>query len=444
MKAPIAEACTRRSSFWQVVINRWGTISFTVVLLCLVAMGVGRLVEREWVGRVRFAIQIDHASKNDNDRWIEKELKLISDEATMLRVVRKLNLARTWKFNGDESTAMTRLSRMVETSEDRSTDIFAIEVYSPEAEEAVMLANAIAEAFEDRRKEIEIERQQEVERQELIILAKEMNDRFKNVDSKRREMLRIMEQYRIVDFNEIYGSSASGGQEENGNKMTYEMARQQAADYESEVQRLEVQINPLLSLTDQNTLLAQAVRMNSDGDAVQGASRMLNVTKSNLATLKSWGLSEENPRVKADQELIQPLSELVAVALEDFKSSLRTKVRIAKDSLARLEESIKKGGEGWMPDKTQYADYLAAKKDYEQQSSELNQMANIYVKQSFDCGMPMTPVVRVENAAKAQKVARPNTPMLLAVGSSAGLVLGIALAYFRESRKPSPLEVSGL
>ena len=440
MKAPIAEARTSRLSFWQVVRNRWGTISFTVVLLCLVVMGVGRLIEREWVGRVRF--QVGHRSKGENDHWIEKELKLITDEATMLRVVRKLNLARTWKLNGDESAAMTRLSRMVETSEDRSTDIFAIEVYSPEAEEAVMLANAIADAFEDRHKENQKEHWQERQQQVMKILAMEVDAQRKLLASKRSEMLRIKEQYRIVDFSAIDGSAPLGNQAENGYEMICKSARQHAAEYKREVERLELQLNALLSLSNQNDLLAQTTIMNPDRNIVKIAISKLTSFKLYLAKIKDEGLGEKHPTFKAIHGPIKPISEQLATSVEDFKSTLRTKIQLAKGSLALIDESIQKDEDGLMVDRTKYDEYLTAKKDCEQQSRKLEEMqAHILGKVAqVDMGLeiPMTPVVRVENAAKAQKVARPNTPMLLAVGASVGLVLGIALAYFRESRKPSP------
>jgi hypothetical protein len=172
MKPPIVEAKLHHSGFWQVVRNRWGTILFTVLLCCLLAMGVSQRDEMKMVGRVRF--QFFHTSKGDRDHWLGTELKLITANETMLRVVRKLDLARIWKLNRDEGAAMIRLRAMIETPVRGEQDVITIEVYSPEADEAVRLANAVADAYEGRHRENEEERWQERRQEAMNTLAKGM------------------------------------------------------------------------------------------------------------------------------------------------------------------------------------------------------------------------------------------------------------------------------
>jgi hypothetical protein len=249
----------------------------------------------------------------------------------------------------------------------------------------------------------------------------------------------MKDQLRIVDFSVIDGFSAPASQVDHGYEMTYKMARQHAADCKSELQRLELQLNALLSITGQNDLFEQAARMKPYEVSMGGAISALYAAKRNLAMLKDGGFGGKHPKVLAAQGQVKMLSEQLAMSVEDFKSTLRFKIKIAKDSLALIEESTKKDQGGWMGDRTKYPEYLTAKKGCEQQSTILKEMQESFLGLHVDrgCLLTMNLLQYLELAKHGQKVARPNTPMLLAVGASVVWVLGITLAYLREFIRPS-------
>ena len=153
-------------------------------------MGVSQRAERKCVGRVSFAF-LHNSNKEDRGHWLETEIKMITSNETMLQVVQKLNLTRSRKLNGDESAAITRLRGMVETPGQGDQDLIIIEVYSPEAGEAVMLANAVADAYEQRHQDDEGQRWKERRQLAINTLAKEMTSQRKLVESKRSEVLRM-------------------------------------------------------------------------------------------------------------------------------------------------------------------------------------------------------------------------------------------------------------
>lgn len=424
MKPPDVEGKPHHSDFWRIIRNRWGTISFTVLLFCLVAMGVSQRAERKCVGRVSFAF-LHNSNKEDRGHWLETEIKMITSNETMLQVVQKLNLTRSWKLNGDESAAITRLRGMVETPGQGDQDLIIIEVYSPEAGEAVMLANAVADAYEQRHQDDEGQRWKERRQLAINTLAKEMTSQRKLVESKRSEVLRMKDLHRIVDFSAIDGSLAPSSQH--------------AADFMSAAQRLELQLNAPFFLTEQDTLFEQAPRMKPYLGPMESARSVLYQARRKLTMLKDNGFGNKHPTVKNVQGLANMLSEQLALSEEDFKSTLRFKLKIAKDSLAFIEEKI---DDGLMGDQTEYAEYLSVKNECEQQANLLKEMQEDFMRRHLDpgCGMPTNPIMCLELARQGQIVVRPHIPLLLAVGLSVVWVLGITLAYLRESMRTSPSE----
>ena len=436
MREQIAESKMHALDYWQVIRNRWGTILLTFLLVCLAAMIIISLLEKKHIGRVK--LQVHHDSQSGpvfnrnstglSGQWLETEFKIITARETLLHVVRTLQLTKKWNLGNDENTAVTKLSGMVETSEERGTDMIAIEVYSPKADEAAELANAVADAYEDRRKEYEKHRSEDA----INMLAMELDSQEKKVDAKRVDMLGIQKKYGIMDFGGMHGFLGMESTVDDGQEGTIKMARQRSSDYKSQVQKLELQLNALLEIKDQDKLIEQAASMNMEGLTIKDSLPKYRDMQIQVDYLKGSGLGENHIRVKAARDQVKNLSKQLADAVENFKDSLKTQIKIAKDSLKLLEDSNKDDQDKLMGDKGRHSEYLTAKKEYEQQFALLNEMREHILKQKVDLEMPMMPIQRHENAYINNDVARPNTQMLLAVGAGIGLVLGIVLAFFLE------------
>lgn len=89
--------------------------------------------------------------------FMRTQVMILCSEETLLRVVQNLNLSLRWSLSKAEATA--KLSRMLETIQEPGTQIITIEVYSTSWDEAADLANAIREAYFERRIDHERERQ---------------------------------------------------------------------------------------------------------------------------------------------------------------------------------------------------------------------------------------------------------------------------------------------
>lgn len=436
MREQLTESKMHALDYWQVIRNRWGTILLTFLLVCLSAMIIISLLEKKHIGRVRLQVQqasqgstvFNRNQMGSSGQWLETEFKIITARETMLRVVRKLGLAKKWNLGTDENTAIAKLTGMVETSEERGTDIISIEVYSPKPDEAAELANAVADAYEDRRKETEKGRSESA----INMLAMELDDQRKQVDSKRIEMIRLMKQFGIIDFSGMSGWVGAENNVSNSDQPTYIQARQHQEDFRREVTNLELQLNALLAIKDRDRLIEYAGTLNIEGMSIKETLPKFRAMQLEVGFLKDGGLGDKHPRVIAARGQVESMGKQLTQAVESFKDTIRTRIDIAKASLKALETSTEAKEKDLLGDKSRHAEYLTAKKEYEQQFLLLQQMQEHILKQKVDLEMPMMPIVRHENAVQSNEVVRPNTQLLLAVGAGIGLVLGIVLSFFLE------------
>lgn len=149
-----------------------------------------------------------------SETFLPTEFEIITSKDTLAQVIKKRNLVDRWKV-ADLDAAYTKLEGMVEASEKAGTDLVKIEVRSPDNQEAAELANDVAEAYINRRKEMEKERVQLA----FETLSHTRKAQEQEVERARNEMHQAVEELGLTDLEAltpfIYrrGGNADGGQE---------------------------------------------------------------------------------------------------------------------------------------------------------------------------------------------------------------------------------------
>jgi capsular exopolysaccharide synthesis family protein len=440
MKEPLAEAKMHALDYWQVIRNRWGTILLTFLLVFLAALIIVGLLEKKRVGKVK--IQVHHnASKQVFERdfmgqsstWLETEFSIITSRETLRQVVKSQNLVKAWNLGDPENqvainSAIDKLSRMVEPNEERGTELISIEVYSPDKYEAANIANAVADAYEERRKEYERHRNREA----VDMLQMELDNQEKKVDTQRRAMLTIMEKYGIIDLGALAGNwQGLTSHVVDGSDQDYVNMVMNTTKAQQEVTGLEAQLRTLKDL-EGDQLIEQASQLNIEGLSVKEFWPKYQGSKLELESMIASGLGNKHPKVLGKRSEIAGLKELVANAVVGIKKSLDNKIEMAKASLANIQKLKEGRRDSLVGDKSRQSEYLIAKREYEQQFSLLNDMREHILKQKVDLIMPMQPIERHENAYPSDDVVRPQLTLLLGIGGVVGLILGLVLAFFLE------------
>src|SRR5690606_1292307 len=130
--------------YWQVVRNRWGVILLTFFLVTLASVVIVALLDKKYVGKTEIqvmqnsAIDVygtsEHASRlRAAAPFLETEFQVITAPEPLARVVDQRDLTGRWKMSKEE--AIEKLGKMIETDQERGTEIIHIEVYSVHSDE---------------------------------------------------------------------------------------------------------------------------------------------------------------------------------------------------------------------------------------------------------------------------------------------------------------------
>ena len=196
--------------YWRIIRIRKAIIITVFLITAIIATAVTLLLPESYASTAQIRIEPDiisdisgmgmasHVTYAPYDPYfIQTEFEVIQDRVVLGKVVEALNLNVEWgkKYFGGETLktteAMEFLKKRMSLSPVRNTKLIGITVYSEDKNEAVRLANAIAEAYRDYRLNIRkqqakggikvLEDQFEIEEQQIQTVQS-------NVDSLRKEL----------------------------------------------------------------------------------------------------------------------------------------------------------------------------------------------------------------------------------------------------------------
>lgn len=368
------------------------------------------------------------SSSTTNPRWTDTEYEILKSRETLMHVVRQKGLSRRWNFGNDDNGAADALAKKVEIHHEAGSDMVTIEIYSSKMEEAAELANAIADAYEERTKDWIKGRNEGA----INMLQMEIDSQEKKTEEKRVAMLTIMKKYAIVDFPTETKTGANDAPVENGDRQVFLNQKTRVAEYEAEALKLEAQLKALRAEQDQDQLLELAAGMNLDSPTIKDALPKFRQAKLELTKLLEGGADGAAGAVLAAKGRVEALQSELATAVEGLKRTLSTKVEICQSALKSAQQSLATQNEEMVSSMARQSEYSMAKREYQQQLALLSEMREHILRQKVDLEMPIIPARRHENAFPSPEVIRPNGELILAAGTSIALMLGLALAFILE------------
>ncbi len=438
MKEQLAESKMHALDYWQVIRNRWGVILLTFFLVLLASLVIVALLDKKYVGRT--SLQVIPNSKGtifgdqneDTNRFsnlgadfLQTQFKIITSPETLLRVINKKNLKEKWVMTEDE--AMDKLKRMIETEEERGTQIIAIEVYSTDWDEAAQLANAVRDAYEERRKETETERVGRI----TGVLTLKLKSQEQEVEDARIDMMQLMKQYGIVDM--AFGSGTGRGLTGTigTGDSSYVDSKRSELDMQTQVATLKAQLENLMNLSGEK-LIESAMQLGIKDSTIENFAAKYKTDKVEYQRMTNSGFGRRHPKVVGLQKQIDEENRILLNAAENYRSSLTITIKNLEDALKSVRQITQGKKEDTMDEKQRSAEYAQAKSRYEMRLDLLNQMRETFLKTSVNELLPRLPIEVHEVAKPDTSPARPNVPLLLSIGAGLGLILGLILAFFLE------------
>jgi capsular exopolysaccharide synthesis family protein len=435
MREQITETKMHALDYWQVIRNRWGVILLTFFLITLASLVIIALLDKKFAGQTRFQINVSSAPDlfdsmgNDNMRnrsgnWLETQFKSLVSRDTLNRVVKNLNLEAEWNMGLDEAAG--KLERMLETDQERGTEIVSVTAWSTKAAEAAALANGVRIAYEERRTALEEERVHRLTQNTDAQIARQVGV----VETARLHMMDVMKKHNIVDYAPLSNGMQFSGVQTPGMGILDEARRHQNM-MEQEVSKLTTQLETLINLKG-DQLIAGFQELNVQNSTIMKVYPEYQSEKAQLSSATVSGFGPRHPKILALKVSIETKYKQLTDAVESFKKALQLQIEQAKKMVEQAKATADGKTTDAVTERGKQSEYGDAKYNYESQQQLLKVMREHNMRINVDIGVTKKPIEVLQEAKPDVNPTKPNVMLLLSIGAGLGLILGLLLAFFLE------------
>ena len=304
----------------------------------------------------------------------------------------------------------------------RNTNLIQINVYSPDPQEAALVANTIVNVYMEQR----IAEQQAIVSQGLDQLRDEVKQKEAAVSQAYAEASRLRTQANIIDPNPD-GLDNSGRVEDSNvisNQEKVNEARSQVAALQSRVAELD--------RLKSGDLMRAAGQLNLNDPIIAAKLPVYQSAQAEKARLLNAGLGPNHPDVRALQAQIDTIAGQLQQQIDSIRRGLTTQLAISQDSLKGMEANLQSSQTEQQTMKTASAQYVDAKYKYIQERKLLESAKTRLSTESMERTMPQRPAFVRDLAEPALFPSKPSVAKNTLLGIFAGMVLSVSLAFLLE------------
>ena len=415
--------------YWQVLKNRYGVILLTFLLVFLTSVVITYVTPEKYESsalvEVKPIVDVDPTFTRSpgtglgmTRQFMNTQFEIIVAPATLELAIDKKQLEKRWEQ--DRKSVLKTLRRIVRTSQRRGTDLIEISVRHRSREDAQAVAEAVYEAYEIRRKDIELD----IRKKQLKAIQIELQNKSDRVAEMRKRLMDIAEKVGVIWVENERGGEMIGGQLELRN-----LAEKQLYDAEREKEQLSFQINKLLSL-DNDELVAVAAELPEVG--FSETFNQFVAAKRDLQVLLAQGYGVQHPDIKARQANIKELDAGLKKRAISVRDSLKYRLKLVAGRVDKMREVLNAQQDSGTKKARAFQEFNLARKEYQTAQSIKDQMEVKYDVEKTKLVMPATNIIIHQHPAIGETPVSPNVPLNLALGAVVGLIFGIGIAFCLE------------
>ncbi|HWF19283.1 MAG TPA: Wzz/FepE/Etk N-terminal domain-containing protein, partial [Verrucomicrobiae bacterium] len=360
--------------------------------------------------------------------FIQTEFEVIQSEKVLDKVIDKLDLNTAWqrKYGSDSkfktSESRQALKRMIELRPERNTMLIDITVYSDNKQEAMQIANTVAEVYSDYRQE---------ERKKLTLGGIEAFNQVLEVqDQKIKDQEVVLDKLRkdlnIVEMGDPNATGA-GASIDPINVQHYNSIKIEA---ETSYVKEEKVLSKLKDLSPEE--LRQTIPTAAPDSILGTLLQDLNSAEDQLVTMRS-DYGDQHPQVLRLMKLRDRLNHDIDERVSGILKGMEAKVAAAKAVVQYTEDKLYEAKTNDIARAEIGRPYYMAKVDLERLRKFRDVLALRTFQETVDIKMPKTMMVDlIEHAEAGARPVRPNKPLNIFLGIVIGLVVGVGLAFFIE------------
>ncbi len=358
-------------------------------------------------------------------RFTTTQFEIIKSRKILGPVIEKLDLASKWRERYEIKSPELierKLGSMLDLREVRNTDLISISVLSPEEEEAALIANTVANEYQQAR----VREQQEWVSRSLNTLQGEVEKQRTKTEALRQTAAEIRVRFSISDLN----PEAVEGEMQVDEQVLLNVERD-VATQRLQTAALRAKYRQLSQMTDDEIMRSVATLEVEDSTIAQ-ILPLYQEAASEEARLLNEGLGKNHPMVRSQQAKTAVYLEQLTGQIVSLRRALAVNLAIEEESLQNLEEKLAETRQYQQDSKTKSASYYEAKNNYIQAKNVLEAAETRYWTESMQRSMPLNPAVIWSRAEVPEFPSKPRIFLNLALGVFFGVVLGVGVAFFIE------------
>ena len=434
-----AEARLHFLDYWRIIRIRKAVIILVFILISGTATFVTLLMPKTYASHARIRVEHDttdipsltqQSSAGFYDPYfIQTEFEVIRSQTILDKVIADKDLNLNQKFT-DKLHATTKLTTpetrkvlrdMIDLSAVRNTSLIDIFVYDEDANEAALIAQKIAEVYQQYRKdEWEANMNRGIESYE-----KEVRDYDQQVIETNMLVQKLRVELMVDDSNpQDTGPSPSLGQ------LAVAQYQQQQIEAELKAAQYKEQLTQLKALSPEQRVQALP-EINPDSNLQLLLQEKIEA-ESKLASLMV-DMDTNNPQVQTALALIHTNQQQINEKADGILNALQTELDDANAQVKAVEDKLAKAKEIDRETIQRTAPYWEAKSSLNQVKKFRELLLMKVEQEKANSELPKTGLVKIIDKAEPNlDPVRPKNTLNIALGIVIGLVVGFGLAFFIE------------
>ena len=423
--------------YWRIIRIRKTVILAVFLLVVITATLVTFILPESYSSTARIKVERDQSDITFSDPtmrgmgydpfFIQTEFETILSERVLGKVIQDLNLDEEWgkKYNNGQrfrtSDTLAMLKNQVNLQPVRNTSFLEIRVFRENPEAAKTMANAIAQAYQNYRRE----QRRELSMNGILALEERVKEHNAKINDARTNVDHLREKLKISD--------AVAGEAAPSMLMSADTLRRLEAlriETEAQFMRQVTLIEGLTNLPPEQ--LAQVLPTASPDTLLTSLLEQLNLCDQKLLLVqKEYG--PEHPEVIKAIGQRDELRTKVAERVQGIVIGLSQQIISLQKGLEKLKTEVESAKQDDIKTAASSRPYFEAKRKLEELMRFGQLLEMKILSERIELSLPKTTMVEIMDPAVAgTRPVRPNKPLNIALGIIIGLVVGVGLAFFIE------------
>lgn len=433
-----ADLALHALDYVRVFRNRWKEILLTGILVFITSVVVTFLSPQQFRTSVQFKINmprgIINVTQDNTDiareatagaSYIPTQYAIITTQECLKFVVRKLDLTKEWSTS--EAAAASMLQGMITVNPVINTDLVDVVVTASDPNLAKNIAEAIPDAYRDRRTqeeksyvELAIKKLHETLSEQQAIVADKLS-------SLRIRFTGDGAQFRSPDSTQTFAM------EEEQLSSETSLLRQQ----ETEINLYQVHAKAFKSLTP-NELTDYVITSplmtveNIESGNLRSIHKQFSDKALEEESLIALGIGPNHPRMKAYKSEYQRLKEKLDASVQNLVRSLSSNIDIKRQTIDATKKRVAEKELLLRKKLKAEQEFIEARNEYKKANEQLDRLQTQYFSELTKLRVPRIPITVYRQPVYPSAPFSPKVTLNLSIGAVAGLALGFLVAFLLE------------